>query len=115
MSSANLNDYSDAQLIQYFRNAALERARTGFNAEKGNQIADEKLTPAYEALAARGKEAVQKLLQLTDDENMRVRLEAAAYAYDTDPAACRSTLQQLVRKLRPVGIPALLIDRKSVV
>ena len=109
MRRGDFGQYSDAELIKYFRNAALERAKTGFNARKGNRIADEKLTPAYEALASRGKEAVGKLLQLTTDENTRVRLEAAVYAYDTDPAACRAALQGLIRNLRPVGVQALLM------
>jgi len=104
MKNDVFSDLSDSEIVQYFRDAALERAKCGFNWRAGNRVLENKLAPAYEALAARGPAPVHKLLQLTKDENARVRLEAAVFAYDIASAVSRTTLQE-----RPVGIQALIM------
>ena len=65
MTTEDFATYSDEQIVQYFRAAAIDREKTGFDARKGNRIAAERLAPAYGALRARGEEAVRKLLTRT--------------------------------------------------
>jgi hypothetical protein len=102
------NDWTDEELIEYFRESAIDRSRCGFNAVVGNRILDQQLVPCYQVLAERGAPALRKLLTLMSDDNANVRLEAATFAYDTDPITCRRTLQELIRKLRPVGLQAVI-------
>ncbi len=109
MTNDPFTGFSDLELVRYFREAAVERAKYGFNWRAGNRILDNKLTPAYRALAARGPASARQLLQLTKDEDPQVRLEAAVFAYEIDATLCRATLQQLLRKLRPVGVQALIM------
>ncbi|MGC2415825.1 MAG: hypothetical protein WA459_24400 [Stellaceae bacterium] len=101
--------FTDSEIVQYFRDSALERAKCGFNWRAGNRILDNKLAPAYQELAARGPGSARKLLQLTTDKDPHVRLEASVLAYEIDPVLCRSTLQELMRKLHPVGVQALIM------
>lgn len=108
-----LERFSDAQLVERFREASLERARCGFNAVKGNRIVDLKMTPALNALKARGPHALQKLLALTEDSDPNVRADAAIYGYDVDPTRCQEVLRALIGEQGLPGIAAVvwLIDK----
>ena len=96
MNVGDFDSLSDAEIVACFRSASLERAKCGFNAAKGNRIVDRKMTPAYDALKARGVTAVRALLALTEDPNPNVRADAASYGYDADPTRCRDVLKRLV-------------------
>jgi hypothetical protein len=102
------SNWTDEELVEYFRESAIDRSRCGFNAVAGNRVLDQQLVPCYQTLAERGALALRKLLMLTKDDDANVRLEAATFAYDTDPATCRRTLEELMRKLRPVGLRAVV-------
>ena len=102
------SDWTEEELVDYFKESAIDRSKCGFNAAAGNRILDQQLVPCYQALAVRGAPAMRKLLALTNDNNAHVRLEAAVFSYDSDPAICRRTLQELMRRLRPVGLRAVI-------
>ena len=102
------SEWTDKELVDYFKESAIDRSRCGFNAAAGNRILDQQLVPCYKALVGRGAPALSKLLALTKDNDPNVRLEAATFAYDTDPDTCRRTLEELIRKLRPVGLRAVI-------
>jgi hypothetical protein len=50
----DIANLSDPQIVEYFRDAALRRAKCGFNVTQANKIFDHEMVPAYEARAARG-------------------------------------------------------------
>ena len=101
---ANLND---PQLVEYFRDAALRRAKCGFNVTWANKIFDHEMVPAYEALAARGPVVTAGAAGADHDSSLNVREDAAIFAYDLDPSLCRSVLKQLMDEPGWVGIAAL--------
>jgi hypothetical protein len=113
VNARDFDSFSDVQLVEYFREASLEHAKFGFNAVKGNHVVDEKLTPAYEALKARGQRAMQDFLALTDDPDPNVRADSAIFGYDTEPGRCRDALKKLIGEPGLPGAFAVvwLIDR----
>ena len=107
MKKEDFANLSDWQIVEYFRDAAIRRAQCGFNVIKANKIFDLEMTPAYEALAARGSASLRKLLSLTDDPSPNVREDAALFAFDADPSLCREVLRQLIGEPGWVGIAAV--------
>ena len=95
MRRENFAAWTDSEIVQFFRDASIARAKCGFDATAANPIYDSKIIPAYQALAARGPGAMQLLLALTDDPNPNVRMDAATLGYDADPKCCRKTLLQV--------------------
>jgi hypothetical protein len=109
MTKEDFSDWTDAQVVQYFRDAALKRAKCGFIFARGNRIFDNKLVPAYEALATRGEASLRELLSLTDDPSPDVREDAAIFAFDLDPSHCREVLEKLIGEQGRVGIAAVVV------
>jgi hypothetical protein len=107
MKKEDFDNFSDLQIVEYFRNAVIRRAQCGFNVNKANKIFDLELSPAYEALAARGSTSLQTLLSLTDDPNPNVRENAAMFAFDSDPSLCREVLKRLIGEPGWVGTAAV--------
>jgi hypothetical protein len=104
MKGETRSDWVDDRLVEDFRKWAIEQSKCGFEPECANRIDNEELTPCRDILAARGLSALRKLLPLLKDDDPNVRLNAAGFAFDADPAACRSVLEALIKQR---GITAL--------
>ena len=105
MRAETRSDWPEDRLVQDFRKWAIEQSKFRFEPDRANRIDHEELIPCGDILAARGLRALHKLLALLKDDNPNVRLNAAAFAFDADPAACRSTLEVLITE---GGVLALL-------
>jgi hypothetical protein len=108
MTQRDLRDASNPEIIEQFRQAAIERGNTGFNWRLGNRILEQKMLPAYHELVARGPDALKGLLTLTADSNPNVRKSAAIMGYDRDPARCTETLKRLFDEPGWVSVMALV-------
>jgi hypothetical protein len=107
MKKEDFFHFTDAEIIEYFRDASIRRAQCGFNVTPANRIIDHEMGPAYEALAARGQAALREFLSLTADPIPKVREDAAIFAFDVDPGRCRRVLEELIGEPGWVGAAAL--------
>ena len=115
MTQRDLRDTSDPEIIEQFRQAAIERGNTGFNWRLGNRILEQKMLPAYHELVVRGADALNGLLTLTADSNPYVRKSAALFGYNLDPSLCTAVLKKLFDEPGWVTVMALvgLLDKNS--
>lgn len=105
MSSGDLRSLSEQQLIERFRQHALdqESALWDSNTRKYNRLYD-KIKAIENELRARGPEARKTLLVLLDDPNLRVRYEAARRCLAISPERAMAALQTIVAShLMPVA------------
>ncbi len=87
---------SDEQLVDRFRDAAIQQGKLLHDPRGSNRLNDAIITPCYMTLAARGRSSAQKILDLITDENPNVRLNAAAFGFELDPSSCRPVLIKLI-------------------
>jgi hypothetical protein len=97
MSNTSFDNWDDDQLVEQLREAAVAQSDCRLDMERANQIDREQIVPYAAALHARGRETVRKILPLLHDANSNVRLIAASCVFDTDPAASRRVLQELIQ------------------
>ena len=106
MSELPAVGWTDDRIVQYIRTWSIERSKCGFNVSKANRISDTRLFPCRAILAARGPASLRKLLPLLQEDNTEVRLVAASFAYDAEPATCRRALEELMEKHELVALLA---------
>lgn len=88
---------TESELVELFRSYALEqeRALLHSNTKKYNRLYDQ-MVAINEELKARGMEARRSLLQLMDDQNLRVRYSAAVKSLAVDRERAVAALQSVV-------------------
>ena len=99
-------DWTDERLTNYIRHWGVEHSKCGRDGFAANRINQRHIFPAGDILSKRGSASLRKLLPLPQDSNPNVRFAAASIAYDTDPQACRATLEELMKTLDLAGILA---------
>jgi len=106
MTGQPSHDWSDAQLVEYIHKWSTERWNCGLDSHRATRIDKEHLAPCAAMLEKRGATALAKLLPLLDDDNPQVRILAACFAYKVNAAACRKTLEDLMKTPDIVGVLA---------
>src|SRR5665213_2047054 len=98
MTTANFDRMTDDNLVQFFKKRAAEQGQSLADVEKNNKIDTEFLAPCAEALSGRGIESLQKLVGLIGDDDPSVRRNAATFAFEAAPNACRQALLKLTTR-----------------
>jgi hypothetical protein len=97
MTLGNLTSLTTDELVARFRADALRQEDVLLDSDTDtyNVLYDD-MTAIDEELKRRGEGVRRALLNLLDDENLRVRYETAVRVFDIDPVKARATLNDIV-------------------